>query len=106
MKKQSLATPLDRNGYARSIMPTIQGRCYVCHRNTDTARHEIFYGTANRKNSKEFGTWVDICPVCHADVHANPSEGFDIMLKRSAQWAFEREHTRDEFRKIFGRSWL
>ena len=96
----------DRNGYEPSILPTRNGKCYVCYLETDTARHEVFYGTANRKNSKKYGAWVDVCPSCHARIHAHPNSGFDLHLKRNAQWLFERTHSREEFMKIFGKSWL
>ena len=37
-------------------------------------------------------------------VHFNRE--FDVWLKRKFQAEFERTHTRAEFRRIFGRSWL
>ena len=94
------------NGYNPSILPTKEGRCYICNKETDTIRHEAFYGTANRKNSKKYGTWIWCCPECHAEVHGNPNDGIDIHLKRNAQWCFEQYSTRKEFIKIFGRTWL
>jgi len=97
---------LKKNGYNPSIMPTREGRCYVCNKETDTAIHEIFYGTANRKNSKKYGTWVYVCPSCHDNIHDNPNRGTDIHLKRNAQWCFEQYNTRQEFIRIFGRTWL
>lgn len=96
----------DSNGYMPSILPTKAGRCYICNRCTDTARHEIFYGTANRRNSKECGTWVDVCPSCHNELHDQPNKGIDLHLKRNAQWCYERTHTRAEFIRVFGRTWL
>lgn len=96
----------DRNGYEDSIFRTEPDRCYVCNKWTDTARHEVFYGTANRRNSKKHGCWVYVCPTCHAEIHDNPSVGIDVHLKRNAQWLFERTHTREEFVRIFGRNYL
>lgn len=96
----------DSNGYSESILPTRAGRCYVCGKETDTARHEIFGGTANRKNSKAEGLWINVCPKCHTLIHALPNEEYDLHLKRNAQWMYECSHTRDEFIKLFGRNWL
>ena len=97
---------LDANGYAKSILPTKEGKCYVCNNETETVRHEVFYGTANRVNSKYYGTWVNVCPRCHAILHADPNRGRDADLKKNAQWLFERSHSRVDFIRIYGRSWL
>lgn len=97
---------LDSNGYAKSIMPTKDGRCYVCNNETETVRHEILYGIGNRVFSKIHGTWVNVCPRCHNEIHNNPNTGVDMHLKRDAQWNFERSHSREEFVKIFGRNYL
>ena len=97
---------LDRNGYAPSIFPTDSGRCFLCNNQTETIRHECFYGIANRKNSKRLGVWVNICPSCHKIVHLYPNVGLDAYLKRNAQWRFEQSHTRKEFMETFGRNWL
>lgn len=97
---------LDGNGYAQSLLPTEEGRCYLCGRSGDTCRHEVFYGTANRANSKKYGTWVNICPRCHNEVHNDPNRRLDAYLKINAQWWFEQAYSRDEFVKVYGRSWL
>lgn len=46
---------MDRNGYNPSIIPTQDGVCMLCGLCTDTARHEIFYGTGERRLSKRYG---------------------------------------------------
>lgn len=70
--------------------------------------HHVFYGTANREHSEEYGLTVNLC-VSHHElgkdaVHANKTN--DLLLKRIAQQKFEQNHTRQEFIQIFGRSWL
>lgn len=97
---------MDKNGYVPSILPTHERDCYLCHYGGDTVRHEVFFGTANRKVSKATGCWVNLCPACHERLHNDPSSGFDDYLKRNAQWWFEQEHSREEFMKLFGRSYL
>ena len=51
---------------------------------------------------------VELCPFCHRDnqegVHGN-REKMDA-LHRIGQAAFERDHTREEFRRIFGKNYL
>jgi hypothetical protein len=91
-----------RNGYADSIMSTVPGVCYVCKRRGDTARHEILYGTANRKNAKAAGLWINVCPECHARIHA----GDFPEIKAIAQRAYEHEHSRAEFVSTFGKNYL
>ena len=54
-------------------------RCKMCGRWDWIEKHHVF-GGANRKN--------------------------DLKLKQEYQKTFEQEHTREEFRKIFGRSYL
>ena len=95
---------MDRNGYNPSILATWDWECYICSNFAETVRHEVFYGTANRRNSKKYGTWVYLCPRCHAALHEDP-DGLDAELKRHTQWVFERTHTREEFMEIFGRSY-
>lgn len=71
-------------------------------------RHHIF-GAANRKNSERYGFVIPL----RADLHPNGAGAgkgaaeIDLRLKKMAQTYFE-EHcgTREEFRGIFGRSWL
>ena len=95
---------MDRNGYNPSIMLTFQGTCYICNRLTETARHEIYFGTANRKNSKKHGLWVNLCPDCHRRVHRDRNT--DLWLKKLGQRKYEQTHTRDEFVKLIGRNYL
>lgn len=72
-------------------------------------RHHIFGGNPNRKNSEKYGFVIPLRPDLHpngvfagADVHR-----MDINLKQMAQEYFESHYgTREDFRKIFGKSWL
>ena len=96
----------DRNGYNKSIMATEAGRCYVCRIETETVRHEIYYGTKNRKISKINGFWLDVCPTCHRRIHNVPGKGFDKLLKQKCQKNYEAFGTRDGFRRLVGRSYL
>lgn len=97
MKKQM-------NGYSDSIMTTEQGVCYVCRIQGETARHELFYGTANRKKSKEWGTWINVCPRCHALIHARPQDF--VYLKVAGQRQFVYNFGQKLFMETFGKNYL
>lgn len=70
--------------------------------------HHIFFGTANRKMSDKYGYVVPLCQEHHTGntgVHFN--KFLDLYLKQKAQTHFESEiGTRNDFRKVFGKSWL
>ena len=86
--------------------------CFVCRTKanpSDIHKHHIFYGTANREISEKQGCWVYLCSYHHnmsnEGVHFNWC--FDIMLKKYCQYVWEQEKgTRDEFRKLFGKSYI
>lgn len=71
-------------------------------------RHHIF-GGANRKNSEKYGFVIPLRPDLHPNgVYAGQgAKIIDIKLKTMAQEYFEREYgTRDDFRRIFGKSYI
>lgn len=90
-----------------SVFTDDMDHCYF----TGTApveRHHIF-GGANRKNSEKYGFVVPLRPDLHPNgVYAGQSAKLiDVKLKTMAQEHFEREYgTRDDFRRIFGKSYL
>lgn len=93
---------MDRNGYNKSILATTDGVCYICGKYCETARHEIYGGAGTRSLSKRYGLWVNICPECHARVHADPSWGKAAQLRDDARMAFLKDgHTPAEFTRIF-----
>ena len=93
---------MDRNGYNPSIMATTAGECYLCHCVGDTARHEVYHGTGTRSLSKRYGLWVNLCPACHAEVHADPEGEKAVTLDKDARAAFLTEgHSQAEFTRIF-----
>lgn len=93
---------MDRNGYNPSLLDTEQGTCYLCHTNGQTVRHEIYMGTGERSLSKRFGLWVNLCPRCHAEVHAEPKGREAVKLDKDAHTAFLASgQTEEEFIRIF-----
>ena len=69
--------------------------------------HHIFFGTANRAVSEKYGLKVWLC-YRHHEGNAGPhlKRPVDLSLKGIAQRAFEKTHSRNEFRALFGKSWL
>lgn len=93
---------LDRNGYAKSIMPTKNGVCFLCGLCTETVRHEV-YGGANREISKANGFWVNLCPNCHRKVHEVYNRDYVIRkLKKPCELIYQTTHTREQFKKLIG----
>ena len=95
---------MDSNGYNASLFDTTPGVCYICGKHTETARHEVFPG-ANRANSKRYGLWYNTCPSCHDRWHLYDRALVGIT-QREGQGLFELSHSRADFIRIFGRSYL
>lgn len=113
MKKNEFGAPLDRNGYAPSIIPGHgEFRCKLCGRNgvrDPLNRHEVF-GGSYRDKSKRLGLWVYLCHnSCHQGkdgVHGNAEKG--NMLKAEAQMIAMDEYGMSvgDFIFEFGRNYL
>jgi len=80
--------------------------CKLCG-GAATDNHHIYGGVAYRKKSTKYGFIVPLCRACHTGdngVHHNRTN--NLKLKRWAQAQFEQEHSREEFRAIFGKSYI
>ena len=97
-----------------SILQQKDGRCFLCMLLDQHSiywpgieQHHVF-GGANRTASEEEGLTVYLCPNHHREgkraVHRDRET--DLIVKRYAQAAWERNHTREEFRGKFGKSYL
>lgn len=97
-----------------SILQDKNHTCYLCillngdhHKHRTLHEHHIF-GGPNRIHSEEEGLKVYLCPEHHltgpAAVHR--CQETQNILHQIGQQEFEQTHTREEFRKIFGRSYL
>lgn len=101
---------IDKNGYSPSIVQSVK-ECWVSKaKDCDLVRHEIFMGNPNRKLSKQYGLWVWLTPYWHNgsnySVHGTNGHELDLKLKKAGQEAFEKIYSRDEFIRIFGKSYL
>lgn len=98
---------------ARRTPSIIEGgnehECWCCGSIQNLELHHIIHGRANRTLSDKYGLWVYLCRECHQGtdgVHGKRGRERDLSLIKTAQRAFEKTHTREEFRAIFGKSWL
>lgn len=82
-------------------------RCYVCGSTENLHKHHIFFG-ANRKWSEKYGCWVYLCAAHHnmSNKGVHNDRMLDLKLKAECQRAFEKDHTREEFMRIFTKQWL
>ena len=81
-------------------------KCVLCGSYRDIQMHHVF-GGPRRKLSTKYGMVVPLCMACHTGprgVHQNSL--LNLVLKRLTQAEFEKTHSREEFRRIFGKSYL
>ena len=83
-------------------------RCFFCGETMNLHRHHIYGGTANRKISEKHGCWVYLCAKHHnmSNQSVHNDREMDLALKQICQKKMEKEITRDEFIRIFGKSFL
>ena len=82
--------------------------CYCCKTTNNIEEHHCLYGIANRRIAERFGLKVYLCAGHHRGrngVHGG-NKYLDIKLKQLAQNKFEENHTREDFIKIFGKSYI
>lgn len=83
-------------------------KCYLTHmENVPLEVHHCLNGTSQRKKCDEDGLWVYLTPQIHRYIHQT-IEGRELLLslKKEAQKCYENEHTREEFIKRYGKSYL
>ncbi len=81
--------------------------CYITGRTDRLHLHHIYFG-ANRKISDKNGFTIWLIPELHnmsnQGIHFN--RDFDLAIKRDCQRKYEENHTREEFIKLIGKSYL
>ena len=84
--------------------------CYITHSEDYLHRHHIFMGKANRVISEKNGFWVWLRADWHNGatygVHGRDGHELDLKLKQDCQRIYEETHTREQFIKLIGRSYL
>ena len=82
---------------------------YISGSTYNLEEHHIFFGTANRRVSEKIGFKVWLTTEEHrgtCGVHGKFGRDLDIRLKQDAQKKYEETHTREEFIKLIGKSYL
>lgn len=80
-------------------------KCPICGRYFENLEeHHLIYGRGLRELSEKYGLKKRICRMCHRRIHTIGKLGMDS--KKEGQMMFEKECSREEFIKIFGKSWL
>lgn len=100
-KKSNKQNKLEKNRF--SIFTNDFTKCYYCHKqkleNEKFDLHEV-YGGSNRIRSIKYGLVVPLCRICHSN------EDIINKLRIQLQKEYEKEHTRDEFIEIIGKSYI
>lgn len=80
------------------------------YRFSGSHRHEVFFGTANRKKSIEDGLVIYLTPEMHnmSDKGIHFNRNLDIWAKKVAEcvWMDYYGKTAEEFIQRYGKSWL
>lgn len=76
--------------------------CYICG-GIATDSHEPLMGNKYRKLSIKYGLQLRLCRPCHRLLHDKPE--LNKKYQKEMQCKFESEHGRDEWMKVFGRSY-
>lgn len=81
--------------------------CYVTGVTKYLHKHHIF-GGPNREISEREGFYIYLTPHFHnmSDQGIHFNKEFDLKVKRECQAKFEETHSREDFIKLIGRSYL
>jgi hypothetical protein len=85
--------------------------CFICglpEECTPIHKHHVFMGY-NRKNSEKYGCWVYLCARHHnmSDEGVHFNLAFCVTLQKYCQEKWESINgDREQFRSIFGKSYL
>jgi len=94
-----------------SIITDDLEHCIECGR-TNINKHEVFFGTANRKLSIEDGLVIPLCQYYHHNQFNCTGIHFDDHLNRKwkkiaeEKWIEHYGKTKDEFRERYGINYL
>lgn len=77
--------------------------CAVCNGPSDNMHHLIF-GRGLRKLADEDGLVIPLCIRCHNEIHS--STAASKLSRICGQLAYEKTHSRQDFIKRYGRSYI
>lgn len=79
-------------------------RCHICGSYYNLELHHMIHGYGRRAQADKYGLTCYLCRSCHRLLHDTRMN--DLELQQEAQAIFEKDHTREEFIKTFGKSYL
>lgn len=81
--------------------------CYVCETTIGIEKHHVF-GGPYRDKSEKYGFTRDLCAAHHrtGKYSAHQNRELNLKLKRECQIEFEQTHSREEFIREFGKSYV
>ena len=93
-------------GKKLSYIGTIE-ECFLCEKTYGLETHHIFNGPY-KKASEKHGLLIKVCSDCHtmAPGAIHRDSMLKTKLKIMGQKIFEHTHTREEFIKEFGKSYI
>lgn len=84
--------------------------CLICKTTQNLHRHHFFGGNPNRKISERHGAWGFFCAPHHnmSGYSVHTDAALRLKWQRKAQEALQIQNdwTTDDFRAVFGRSYL
>lgn len=86
----------------KSIVTEYKDYCLICGKPKEDAHHLLI--GSDRRHADEDGLVIPVCRECHSFIHDNPQAL--VMSKIIGQLAYEKEHTRNEFRARYRHSYL
>ena len=96
-KKSSKLAKLERQRDKNIIK---SGICDCCHKYSKRLDPHEVYGGSNRQRSMKNGFVKLLCDKCHSN------EKKIMQLRKDVQKEYEKTHTRDEFIKLIGKSYI
>lgn len=89
----------------KSVITDDLEHCIECGRQP-VQIHHVYYGK-NRKQADVNGLIIPLCLDHHTGAHGvHNDQRLDLKYKQIGQQAYEVNHSRDDFRRLFGRSYL
>lgn len=82
---------------------------YISGQTYGLEEHHIFFGNANRKVSEQNGFKVWLTYLEHRGtygVHGKFGHELDLKLKQDCQKEYMKTHTKEEFIKLIGKSYI
>lgn len=90
-----------------SILQT-EKECFITGATSGLHKHHIYFGNPGRKISEANGFWVWLRHDWHngASYGVHFNHHLDLDLKRLCQKEYEKTHSREEFMRFIGKSYL